>query len=69
MMIETAALLNVDACPMEGFDPSQVDTILELSEKHLAATAMLAVGYRGVDEAAARPKVRRSFEDAVLILS
>ena len=69
MMIETAALLNVDACPMEGFDPSQVDAILGLSEKHLTATTMFAVGYRGVDAAASRPKVRRSFEDAVLVIS
>ncbi len=68
MMIETAALLNVDACPMEGFDPSQVDAILGLSEKHLTATSMLAVGYRGADDAAGRPKVRREFEDAVMFV-
>lgn len=65
MMMETAALLRVDACPMEGFVGSQVDTILGLSEQHLAATTMLALGYRGEDPAAERPKVRRTIDDAV----
>ncbi len=65
MMIQTASLLNIDNCPMEGFANRQVDTILNLSEQHLASTSMLAIGYRGEDPAAKRPKVRRAFEDVV----
>lgn len=68
MMMETAALLDVDACPMEGFDAKQVDEILGLKEKNLASTSILAIGYRGVDEAASRPKVRRAFEEVIEII-
>lgn len=67
-MTETAALLGIDSCPMEGFVASEVDAILGLSEKHLTATTMLALGYRGSDETAQRPKVRRAFEDVVTFL-
>jgi nitroreductase len=66
MMIETAALLGVDAGPMEGFDPKQVDEILGLKEKNLASSTMLALGYRGEDPFAALPKTRRAFEDVVM---
>lgn len=66
VMIETAALLGVDAGPMEGFVPDQVDEILGLKAKHLTSTTMLALGYRSADDAAlARPKTRRSFDEAV----
>lgn len=65
MMIETAALLGVDAGPMEGFDNAKVDEILGLAGKNLASTYMIALGYRGDDPAAARAKVRRPFEEVV----
>lgn len=65
IMLETAALLGVDAGPMEGFVPAGVDEVLGLKEKHLTATAMIAFGYRGDDKAALRQKVRRPFEEVV----
>lgn len=66
MMIETAALLGVDAGPMEGFSADQVDEILGLKAKNLHSTTMLALGYRSSDDTSAtRPKVRRSFEEVV----
>lgn len=65
MMMETAALLNVDTCPMEGFDPNQIDEILGLKAKNLHATTILAVGYRGDDHYANLPKTRRAFEEVV----
>lgn len=65
IMIETAALLDIDACPMEGFQPDKVDEILNLKEKNLKSTTMFAVGYRGDDPASLRPKVRRDFNDVV----
>jgi len=64
-MLVTTALLGIDSCPMEGFDAAQVDELLGLKEKHLTVTTMLAIGYRGNDEAAKRAKVRRSFDDVV----
>jgi nitroreductase len=65
MMVETAALLGVDSGPMEGFDANAVDEVLGLKEKNLHATSMIALGYRGEDPAAQRPKVRRSFDEVV----
>jgi nitroreductase len=64
-MVETAALLNIDNCPMEGFDPEQIAQILGLSAKNLYPVAMIAFGYRGDDAFAKIPKVRRSFEEVV----
>jgi nitroreductase/dihydropteridine reductase len=65
VMIETAALLGVDTCPMEGFDPEQINAILNLKEKNLSVAALLAVGYRGNDPYAALPKVRRPYDEVV----
>ncbi len=65
MMMETASLLGVDNAAMEGFDPAAVDEILGLREKNLTSTVMLALGYRGEDASADRPKVRRAFDDVV----
>ncbi|MDP2580995.1 NAD(P)H-dependent oxidoreductase [Shimia thalassica] len=41
-----AAELEVDCCPMEGFDPSKVDEILGLKEKGLGSVLLLPLGYR-----------------------
>jgi len=65
LMLETAALLEVDACPMEGFMPEKVDEILNLKEKNLKSVTMLALGYRGDDPMAKYPKTRRDFKDVV----
>lgn len=66
MMIETAALLNIDTGPMEGFDRNAVNTLLNLGEKNLASVTMLALGYRGNDPFAQLPKTRRSAEEVVV---
>lgn len=68
MMVQTAAQLEVDSCPMEGFDKKAVDDLLGLASKQLASVAMLALGYRGSDSAAMRPKVRRPFEEVVEVI-
>ena len=65
IMLETAALLHIDAGPMEGFTPEKVDEVLGLKEKNLRSITMLALGYRGEDPASARPKVRRAFNEVI----
>jgi nitroreductase len=65
IMIETAALLEIDSCPMEGFESEKVDEILGLVEKNLKSITMLPIGYRGDDPTSVRPKVRRDFDDVV----
>ena len=47
--IAAAAELKIDATPMEGFVNEQLDLLLELDQKGLKSTAILALGYR--DEA------------------
>ena len=66
-MLETAALLGVDAGPMSGFDPAKVDEILGLREKNLKSTALLALGYRSADPE--RPKVRQSTSEVIEVIS
>jgi nitroreductase len=68
MMIQTAALLNVDTGPMEGFDPQKIDEILGLKSKNLTVSTILAVGYRGDDKYATLPKIRRDFDEVVEII-
>jgi len=65
IMIETAALLEIDTCPIEGFQPEKVDEVLGLKAKNLKSVALLAVGYRGNDPMSSGPKVRRDFEEVV----
>jgi len=49
----------VDACPMEGFVPSEFDKILGLTGQGLASAAACALGYRSPkDKYASAPKVR-----------
>jgi nitroreductase len=58
-LLESAALLGIDATPMEGFEPEKFDQILGLAEQGLAATVMCAIGYRAADDQHAKqPKVR-----------
>jgi nitroreductase / dihydropteridine reductase len=59
-----AAELNIDACPMEGFDNAHYDEILGLKEKGLSSVVIMAVGYRSQDDHYQHlAKVRYSKED------
>ncbi len=44
--IAEAALLKVDATPMEGFDAAKLDELLNLPEMNLRSTTLLPLGYR-----------------------
>lgn len=56
-----AASEQVDATPMEGFDPDALDTALGLQEKGLRSTVILTLGYRNAekDYLTGAAKVRR----------
>jgi nitroreductase/dihydropteridine reductase len=60
-----AALEEVDATPMEGFDNAGVDRLLGLAEKGLKSVSILTLGYRdeAADWLAPLKKVRRKKED------
>jgi nitroreductase len=58
-----AALLGVDTCPMEGFEPGKFDEILDLTSTPYISVVCCAAGYRSADDKyAAMPKVRFSKE-------
>ncbi|WP_348699066.1 NAD(P)H-dependent oxidoreductase [Duganella fentianensis] len=62
-----AAEEQVDATPMEGFDPAAVDEILGLKERGLRSVVILPLGYRANDGdwLVNLKKVRRSREHLV----
>jgi nitroreductase/dihydropteridine reductase len=66
--ITEAALLKVDATPMEGFEAGKLDELLGLKAKGLRSTTLLPLGYR--DEAGDwlvnLKKVRTPLEDFVI---
>jgi len=66
--IAAAAVEEVDATPMEGFNPQAVDEILHLKEKGLRSVTILALGYRDAekDQMANVKKVRRDREKLIL---
>jgi nitroreductase len=58
-LLTSAALLGIDACPMEGFDRAQYDEILGLNKQGFASAVIATLGYRAAsDQYAAAPKVR-----------
>ncbi|MBU3668340.1 MAG: NAD(P)H-dependent oxidoreductase [Candidatus Taylorbacteria bacterium] len=62
-----AAETNIDACPMEGFESSTFDTILDLPAKNLSSRVCIALGFRAEsDEMAKAPKVRFDSSDVVI---
>ena len=62
-----AAMEEVDATPMEGFKPAEVDRILGLEEKGLKSVLLLPLGYRNPekDYLINAKKVRKSMSDFV----
>jgi nitroreductase len=48
-LMTAAALLGVDACPMEGLDPDCYDEVLGLASKGYATVCACALGYRATD--------------------
>ena len=65
-LLTSAALLGVDACPMEGFVPAEFDKVLGLPAQGLAALVCCALGYRqAADKYATTAKVRFPKSDLV----
>lgn len=59
-LLSTAAVLRLDACPIEGFDPVRVDALLGLPEQGLTAAVIVPIGYRSeADKTQYNKKVRR----------
>jgi nitroreductase len=66
-LMTCAAVLGVDACPMEGLNPAEYDRLLGLNGGEYATVVACALGYRAAhDRYASLPKVR--YEAAELVL-
>lgn len=58
-LVTSAALLGIDATPMEGIEKGRYDDVLELRPRGLTTTVVAALGFRGTDDKYATvPKVR-----------
>lgn len=53
MLLSTAAILKIDACPLEGINPVIYDEILNLNQSGYSTKVACALGYRSSDDAAA----------------
>ena len=68
-LMTAAAVLGIDACPMEGIAPAEYDRILGLEEKGLTTSVACALGYRCPDDKyATAPKVRFDESDVLTLL-
>ncbi len=65
-LIETAALLGIDACPIEGLEPDKYDDLLNLKGSGYHTIAAVALGYRNQnDKYASAKKVRFPTESVI----
>lgn len=69
-LMTSAAVLGIDACPMEGIVPAEYDRILSLESSGFTTTVACAMGYRSSDDKYAElPKVRYSADEILKTVS
>lgn len=65
-LLQAAAVLRIDACPMEGIQSDRLDPLLGLSGSEYTSVVACALGYRhAADRAALDAKVRFDAADVV----
>ncbi|HTL72735.1 MAG TPA: NAD(P)H-dependent oxidoreductase [bacterium] len=68
-LMTCAAVLGVDACPMEGLVPAEYDKILQLEGTGYKTVVALALGYRAAtDKYASLAKIRYQTTDLVRVV-
>jgi nitroreductase len=68
-LLSAAAHYQIDACPMEGFNPEQFNEILELKEKNRDTAVIATLGYRHEDDSLQyAEKVRKSKDELFNII-
>lgn len=66
-LLTVCAAEEIDACPMEGFQPKEYDKLLKLEGRNLKSVLVLPVGYRAEDDMFSTfKKVRRPLEDTII---
>lgn len=65
----SAALLGIDACPIEGFDAARFNQVFGLKERGLHSVVLVALGHRSDQDFNARlPKARLPREELFTVL-
>ena len=66
-MLTVCATQEIDACPMEGFDPVAYDMYFKLKEQGLRSALVMPIGYRSEDDMFAdMKKVRKDLKDSII---
>ena len=66
-MLTVCATQEIDACPMEGFDPVAYDAYFKLKEQGLRSALVMPIGYRAEDDMFAdMKKVRKDLKDSII---
>ena len=66
VFVTSAAVMGIDTCPMEGFDPKAYDDILGLVDRGFSATVVATAGYRSpADATSTEAKVRYASADVI----
>jgi len=66
-LLETAAFMQIDTCPMEGFDREAFDSILGLDKLNLKSVVICPVGYRSSEDKNAGMKKFRNAKEEVIV--
>lgn len=67
-LLTICAMLKIDSCPMEGFNPEKFDEILGLDKLKLKSVLVMPIGYRSEEDfMASLKKVRKPIEDMIII--
>jgi nitroreductase len=65
-LLTSAAMLGIDACPMEGIEPERYDEVLGIGVKGYTTLCVVALGFRAAtDKYAELPKVRYPREEVI----
>ena len=68
-MLTVCATQGVDACPMEGFDPTEYDRYFKLNEQGLRSVLVMPIGYRATDDMfGTMNKVRKPLNESIIEL-
>ncbi len=69
VLLTAAAVMHIDAGPMGGFKPKELDKVLNLKKYKLRSRVLCALGYRSKDDPEAKEKkVRRTTKDLIITL-
>lgn len=66
-LLTVCAMENIDACPIEGFQPEKYDELLGLDKKGLESVIVLPVGYRDESDFFINlKKIRRGVDELII---